>query len=576
MRECLARLHESVSKIPPMTSIPLTDSKSETTDRDNQPSSSSTVTSDLFTEKYIIKSGLSEKEEEEYLRNVGLQVTSYFVCSNGNLDPSSSLWLLDRQMFLSSLIHSYDFMEETRRSRTRTIMEILFDNAVLQLSASLHVLLRTFFFPIPQQIQRIGIACASASLDHISALFQKESVIQRDDQLVNGFYSIALSSPQIGSFLSSLFDLWGVTLDYFQGETLSVTLMESLSLLLSHILQSLSLFLLSSDAYDLLFCGDGQRVVSSLSLKMRFLSYLHVTMRLAFLEEARSIFIVRAVSADAFEAIQLLGMRLLVTLSEKNDPYFLDLVAEEPLFSIMQDLIRIAASFYLCSLSRKTTNSVVLYECLRVLELCCDDSTFKKVVIRWGAPVIVAALNLTEKGFHVHLESNRNLLVLLFRIIGNLHCFNPAISQKYEKDAFLHEVLAFLHPVSDNHQMNLILAVMGSMLNYVKRNYRTIHFVTPEDIVLFEGFYMEIHRILRKNKFQFTKYSKPRDFPDVTPENESAEKAEEKGSHFNLNTVPLLLKLSVEYRVAIMSDFGAMQRKRVRLEEYHLHDVGPL
>ncbi len=226
---------------------------------------------------FSIPSGLTQKEEEFYLRTIGTQVLAYFVSGNGAMDPSSSLWLLDREMFLCALVHSHDFLKDADKEEGKekeqekgkgkervSVLEMLFDIVVMQLTASVVVLARSYFHPNVVQFQRIAFSAALISLDIVSTLLHAEIVPDCEIQMEKGFFSVILSSPKAGSFLASVMDLWGMSLDYFHYiQPQSVRMLDSFALTMAQVLQTLSHLLLSSNVYELLFCGDGQRVLST-------------------------------------------------------------------------------------------------------------------------------------------------------------------------------------------------------------------------------------------------------------------------------------------------------------------------
>ena len=105
----------------------------------------------------------------------------------------------------------------------------------------------------------------------------------------------------------------------------------------------------------------------------------------------------------------------------------------------------------------------VLLEYLRLMELCCDDTNFKPVIIEYVTPMVLNALSIPEEKMASMLSApcpnTAETNILLFRIIGNLHCFNDALSRQEDKDLFLNE--CFYHLFRE--ESSFVVRVVSNM-----------------------------------------------------------------------------------------------------------------
>jgi hypothetical protein len=84
-------------------------------------------------------------------------------------------------------------------------------------------------------------------------------------------------------------------------------------------------------------------------------------------------------------------------------------------------------------------------EAFRVMELFSYDSNFVTSVVDQGTPLILDILSAPSEQFVGYLNETGSfqqyICIIIFRIIANLHCFNPDVSPKDHEGKFVRTIL---------------------------------------------------------------------------------------------------------------------------------------
>ena len=149
-------------------------------------------------------------------------------------------------------------------------------------------------------------------------------------------------------------------------------------------------------------------------------------------------------------AAQVLDLVFLALISLINDdnfdnaaPAYLDSVigvcstAREKLGAIISATVNFVAA----AVNARNWTLDALQSGLKLLELFADDSNFKADTARLVTPLLFAPLFMLPETeinsiFNDRVCGGRRTLEMLFRVAGNLHCYNPEVCKPTDKNAF--------------------------------------------------------------------------------------------------------------------------------------------
>lgn len=217
-------------------------------------------------------------------------------------------------------------------------------------------------------------------------------------------------------------------------------------------------------------------------------------------------------------------LRVLYSLFEKESPCFLDIVARNNITQKhMEEIIRITIGMANGLLGGYNTPiTSVPMEAFRLLELLSDDSNFKNNVITGATPLLLRLLSPSSNAIisiftnpltspppispvsSAILTYNQvEVMVFLFRIVGNLHCFNEAVSKTEDRGRFLQAVVDVLDSPSSRH-LNGSGTTINSKNVLENINYLFVKFseedhvygTNSEELELFGNFADELQKML--------------------------------------------------------------------------------
>jgi hypothetical protein len=276
--------------------------------------------------------------------------------------------------------------------------------------------------------------------------------------------------------------------------------------------------------------------------------------------------IIRLLKTNTAEHEQIMHqtLRTLYVLFEKENPCFLDIVASNPLsLKQAQTVIQMIISMASGVVDKSTCTSSAL-EAFKLVELLSDDSNFKNEIIAGATTLILRLLSLppdvvtsvfmtppststsisstttpskcssststssssapsnspstsTTSGDAANSGSSQSggtnpdlpvqdVMVLLFRIVGNLHCFNEAVCKPEDKGRFLRTVVDTLSryplpspsrghgPKADIHNSNILKNLHFLLFHLSKENH--IYNLNMEELELFTSFSEELQKTL--------------------------------------------------------------------------------
>lgn len=156
-------------------------------------------------------------------------------------------------------------------------------------------------------------------------------------------------------------------------------------------------------------------------------------------------------------------LRILTVLCEKEEPYFLDYLGPLACSSTVADVVLKEASRVVSKINEasggegvnvKDERFLSAREAFRVMELFSYDSNFVTCVVEQATPFLLEILSVASRQFVDYLQANGSfqqyISLLIFRIIANLHCYNPEVSPKDHKGKFVRTILqqcATIHEV---------------------------------------------------------------------------------------------------------------------------------
>eukprot|EP00026_Physarum_polycephalum_P004767 Phypoly_transcript_04791.p1 GENE.Phypoly_transcript_04791~~Phypoly_transcript_04791.p1 ORF type:complete len:620 (+),score=115.73 Phypoly_transcript_04791:183-2042(+) len=141
-------------------------------------------------------------------------------------------------------------------------------------------------------------------------------------------------------------------------------------------------------------------------------------------------------------------LRVLYVLFEKENPCFLDAVAASATaFQHMQAIITTVTQMSSRILDIDECWGPNVLESFKLIEILSDDSNFKNQVIARVTPLLFQLLSLPPATLstlftvtptpHTHQQLRRDFMIVVFRVVGNLHCFNEALCKPEDKGLFL-------------------------------------------------------------------------------------------------------------------------------------------
>lgn len=195
-------------------------------------------------------------------------------------------------------------------------------------------------------------------------------------------------------------------------------------------------------------------------------------------------------------------LRVLYVLFEKESPCFLDAVAGSPsAFHHAQSIISSVTSMATNILDTKTCSPSAI-ESFKIVEILSDDSNFKNEVIARSTPFILRLLSLPPPSVSALFDLpippssppppvqtaeqlQKDFMILLFRIVGNLHCFNEAVCKAEDKGMFLRTVVAEISkhsPASEKSdiQPTRVLENLNFLLYRLSKENHIYHLNTEE------------------------------------------------------------------------------------------------
>jgi len=208
-------------------------------------------------------------------------------------------------------------------------------------------------------------------------------------------------------------------------------------------------------------------------------------------------------------------LRILTVLGENEEPYFLDHASKIPTsFSIAQLVIKEASRIVEFVPVTKTVDDnsieappVIAREAFRVVELLAYDSNFVSLVVENATLFLLEFLSIPseqlESYFPVENSFQRYATVLVFRMVANLHCFNPAVSPITHKDQLIKKI--FFHCSSifgldaENQIVranNVIVPFLVSNLALLFRKVTESFTFTLQELELWKGFMAELEKQL--------------------------------------------------------------------------------
>lgn len=190
------------------------------------------------------------------------------------------------------------------------------------------------------------------------------------------------------------------------------------------------------------------------------------TQDLAFqkvLQRVYQLFWIPVSASQSLLDVKLAAVSLMVPLCENEHPYFLDFFSGTVQDSNNANLSTLVAK-RIMSLARAISpqggdgpdakvptefEKQLSREAFRVLELLSYDSGFISTVVEGATENLLSYLSMHPETFvdlfNVHQSFEEDVTVLVFRLIANLHCYNPAVSLVTHKDLFVNSIVHRCH-----------------------------------------------------------------------------------------------------------------------------------
>lgn len=156
---------------------------------------------------------------------------------------------------------------------------------------------------------------------------------------------------------------------------------------------------------------------------------------------------------------------------DPNAPAFLDSIswAGVAASNAMAALLSAVVDFIAAALHERKWCLDALFSALKVLELFADDSNFKGIAIRLATPKIFAPVFLFPSAeicaMAESYAGSRRVLEMLFRCAGNLHCFNPDVSNPEDKNEFARALAAVFMFAPTGNCMGTFMSIFQSAMS---------------------------------------------------------------------------------------------------------------
>jgi len=204
--------------------------------------------------------------------------------------------------------------------------------------------------------------------------------------------------------------------------------------------------------------------------------------------------------------ITLYSLKIAYVLAEMENPCFLDFVAENPLRSKAISMLCHIIDIIKDAMRKIDLNDDTTLEAFKVVEVFSDDSNFKSDVISSVTIAVVEFLSLPpqilSKAFFLPGNSKLTMIVL-FKIIGNLHCFNAELSKMQDQNKFLWSIVNLCrskpNDLRSNEDVNNLLLNLGFLLEQPEFSKHSTE-VNEEDVHLVKDLLDLLQNQLRGKK----------------------------------------------------------------------------
>jgi len=207
-------------------------------------------------------------------------------------------------------------------------------------------------------------------------------------------------------------------------------------------------------------------------------------------------------------------LKVLVALSENDEPYFLDYASKiQASYSVAGLVSREAARvleyvelvMFIDETSDVPSSAVVAREALRVAELLSYDSNFVKLVTENLTQFILEYLSFPPERFALFFQVENSfpqyVTALIFRIIANLHCYNPSVSPPDQKHYLINKIYYFFTTIfvpnaegEITRTSNLIIANIATNLWILFQRVTELFSFTLQELELWRSFMGELQR----------------------------------------------------------------------------------
>ena len=320
------------------------------------------------------------------------------------------------------------------------------------------------------------------------------------------FISSLIRYIRIGDFMASILDFWGVLSNVLQTrKATGGKRRHRCGLALLSTIQAFSVFCKCDGFVNLFIEGDNMRVLKDKRLLLRL---IHHVAQVATWGSLPDMNLTHSVSYDenGFDyALQLqlrhLSIRTLVILCEKQHPYLPDCINSEA--RVVESVVADISTSAVRLLSRDQRLQILCLEGFRLIELLSDDSCFRLIVMTYFTPVLAYLLSLTPALFRRKLalkSPTRGAMVIIFRIIANLHCFNPLVTRPEDQGLLLRLCMAEFRKSDALVAENLpsICTNLNFFLVCMKLATDMNGLLTPSDIGLVEDFSKDVQDVFGK------------------------------------------------------------------------------
>jgi len=176
------------------------------------------------------------------------------------------------------------------------------------------------------------------------------------------------------------------------------------------------------------------------------------------------------------------SLRILTVLGENEEPYFLDYASKmETSFTIARLIITEAANTVSYAPEVKSIDEnaldnphIIAREAFRFVELLAYDSNFVTLVVDNATSFLLEFLSVSPDQFETYFNPEhtyqRYTTVLVFRMVANLHCYNPEVSPITQKDQLIRKVHDECSTIYALNEENEVVRVKNIVVPYMMAN----------------------------------------------------------------------------------------------------------